>query len=873
MAGNYTQVRVRGLATYDSDLTQGQPDALRTCNNIVINRQNVAETRRGFQVYGNAMGTGGTVDIAKQLITYKNRVLRHYGPNNGTTLEYDDGTGTFSAFAGMYAEVEAGLRMRSVEANGNLYFTTSTGIKKISALTPSGISGFNTNPGYVTDAGGIKALDLNGNVDYTQTGWFLQDSTVAYRMVWGIKDANGNLVLGVPSARLVLYNPISTLVIENTNQLLYSLDVAAAANQYAAFSGTISGTSTTVSITANNPGPAGNSIALVFTGLNSVSSAILIWNTANPGNQATLTSGDGTQIPSAQTVTLANGSLSETDYLALLKLPANSSAATIYSDLVNLAAKLDADISGTSTAQDIALLVKAALDSTGSFTTPTPVAGVIQTTLNSPGTAAAPTSAVVNPAFQTSILTAGVSQITQITALDTNTYIFTVSSANATAGDTYSNNGQTFTVRTTIVAGSTLTCTGTGSPTSSGTLTKLAGSGDNSITFSSFTTGYNYASSGSADYFDIYSAGNSVIYRVYFQLGTATAPSSVGVSLVEIPLLGTETATQVASLLQAALNSTGAFSSLSPSGAILTVTNSVEGTTTSPANHVVNPGFLISVTNPGSNQVDQIICIPGNSFTLTGNADYFDIPDANNITYRIWFNAGTVKSPTNLTQTLVEVTVPGTTYQGIAAQFSLPGNPPTSTDLLNLQKFYDQIVTALIAEPSTHITATAQLAGNFQPSTQSAVTDLQFSIPTSVTLANFYQIYRTDQTIASGVEELSLLDPGDEEKLVYEDNPSAQDLLNGFIAYQDIVPDSFRGANLYTNPQSEEGILQANEVPPLSKDLCLFRNSVFYSNTSTKYTLNLSFLGITNLVPGVSTFSVVSGTSSSKYTFVSKQHK
>lgn len=65
-----------------------------------------------------------------------------------------------------------------------------------------------------------------------------------------------------------------------------------------------------------------------------------------------------------------------------------------------------------------------------------------------------------------------------------NQYTFTVTSANATVGATYSNNGQTFTVLATIASGTTLKTTGTGTPLSSGTLTKVTGTGDATITFS-----------------------------------------------------------------------------------------------------------------------------------------------------------------------------------------------------------------------------------------------------------------------------------------------------------------------------------------------------------------------------------------------------
>lgn len=70
-----------------------------------------------------------------------------------------------------------------------------------------------------------------------------------------------------------------------------------------------------------------------------------------------------------------------------------------------------------------------------------------------------------------------------------NNFIFTVTSANATIGATYTNNGNTFTVTSTISSGTTLYMTATGAPSASGTLTKASGSGDSTITFSAVTSG------------------------------------------------------------------------------------------------------------------------------------------------------------------------------------------------------------------------------------------------------------------------------------------------------------------------------------------------------------------------------------------------
>lgn len=65
-------------------------------------------------------------------------------------------------------------------------------------------------------------------------------------------------------------------------------------------------------------------------------------------------------------------------------------------------------------------------------------------------------------------------------------YAFICTAANATSGATYTNNGFTYTVKKTLTAGTKLYTTGTGVPLSSGTLTLASGTGDATITFSSY---------------------------------------------------------------------------------------------------------------------------------------------------------------------------------------------------------------------------------------------------------------------------------------------------------------------------------------------------------------------------------------------------
>jgi len=91
-----------------------------------------------------------------------------------------------------------------------------------------------------------------------------------------------------------------------------------------------------------------------------------------------------------------------------------------------------------------------------------------------------PTFCFVRPSWGVGGLEIGLFPIPSSTA----TVTFTITAADATEDATYTNNSQTFTVVSTIDDGTTLVCTFTGYPESSGTLTKATGTGDATITFS-----------------------------------------------------------------------------------------------------------------------------------------------------------------------------------------------------------------------------------------------------------------------------------------------------------------------------------------------------------------------------------------------------
>lgn len=195
-------LKCKGLWSFPNRLSEIPDGALLQADNVVSDRNGIIESRRGFGLYGDAL-TGSAGNRAKQLLKYKGRLIRHYDD----VLDFDSGSGDFTTFDGEFNEVESGLRIKSTEANGNLLFTTINGIKKISAAVASQIS---SSTGFITNAGVVKAIDATGTVNYTNAGFFLEKSKIAYRVLWGIRDANNNLVLGAPSGRLVVTNPSET---------------------------------------------------------------------------------------------------------------------------------------------------------------------------------------------------------------------------------------------------------------------------------------------------------------------------------------------------------------------------------------------------------------------------------------------------------------------------------------------------------------------------------------------------------------------------------------------------------------------------------------------------------------------------------------
>ena len=175
--------KLLGLVSQNNPLALS-PGALLRANDCSMRRENVIEDRRGYKVYATL---GSNV---KTLLTYNSRVIAH----RGTTLSYDNGSGTFADYSGSYSE-PTGKRIRGTEAFSNFYITTSVGVKVLSDVAGTA----------ARLAGVPRALDISYALAGS-TGFLSNTSQAAYRAAIQRTDANSNVITGYPSQRLWVTN-------------------------------------------------------------------------------------------------------------------------------------------------------------------------------------------------------------------------------------------------------------------------------------------------------------------------------------------------------------------------------------------------------------------------------------------------------------------------------------------------------------------------------------------------------------------------------------------------------------------------------------------------------------------------------------------
>lgn len=257
------QLKVLGLYTNNNELSAAPDGSLAIADNIWISKDSIAESRRGFAFLPYALPNSN--DRADKLSTFQNYLLVHYndataGSNNDKLAYYSPSDG-INVYSGSFQHPDPLLgRMKFAESNQNIYFTSSTGIWKNDLIT--------NNP---VPAGMYPALDCTTTASASVSGFMNNNSSVAYRVVWQITDANNNLIQGDPSYQSVISNTSGSVqntslqitvpagITTNHSYQVYRSDQAAAIVSNATL------VVQDITYTAVTAGTSGNSVSIAYT--------------------------------------------------------------------------------------------------------------------------------------------------------------------------------------------------------------------------------------------------------------------------------------------------------------------------------------------------------------------------------------------------------------------------------------------------------------------------------------------------------------------------------------------------------------------------------------------------------------------------------
>lgn len=148
-------------------------------------------------------------------------------------------------------------------------------------------------------------------------------------------------------------------------------------------------------------------------------------------------------------------------------------------------------------------------------------------------------------------------------------------------------------------------------------------------------------------------------------------------------------------------------------------------------------------------------------------------------------------------------------------------------------------ITVVDANTFTYANSTTPGASGVLDVATSYTARLEFSVPSEIQdTSYFWRLYRSSQSNANTTS------PTLDFKLIKQANLTAGQIANGVVFFTDNILDIFQSAaqELYTNPNSQEGELQANARPPLVQDVAFYKNHVFYANAVTRHLLELALV-------------------------------
>jgi len=896
-----SQVTLKALGLNYSPNNLSLPEgSLSIANDVIVRRDNVLESRRGFRQYNEEVGGVG---ISKQLISYKDRILNHYSNilqfDTGETN--DAGEAVFDNFSGTYNEVDDGLRIKSIEANKNLYFTTNKGVKKISARTAAD---FTTSSGFITDAGAVKALDFTAELDISQgqtSGFLPVDAAVAYRILWGYKDLNDNLILGTPSDSVSVYNYLSNIVPLDLNTFLIMLDnlvqssppytsVLHNSNTYQSesfpFANTFSGNfkvnvdddasvyasnllstaeymdkfallADTTAVTNTKPLQINTSAGKGFSATNGVAS---IDFTSDPA--AVFSTGDLIEVLGA-----ANANGSTYTFNINKKYAFTLSPAAYFASGTSLTCNGQTYLSGRTPSANTYIFSTTA-GPTASVNAVYSVGGnnyTVISVLTGTGNLLFCTGNVDPPAGPNTLAYVsgtGTGPITYSSYVNPSTTFFFsgFATGNISVGSLYTVSGFTYCALNTVSSGTTMFAIGNGTPPSTGSLALVTGTGGpatplvyTAVTSTLYTTGTGLPVSAGLTVGQLTSANLNYPFTNYVQSDPVVSSGSIYTN-------NSQTFTSSSFENFVTLTSTGTGSPTS--SGILTRTSGTGD------NFLGFSSFSINTLN-----FSQF----NNSSIDTTASKYWTILSVDSVNNRIQFNLKNtvtvaVGNPGAATK------IYGYNYRNIIQTAESPyftpltdlavSTPPTHEQLSIIQNTISRLVNRLKSEKVGFVSSNLKntYINNYNTTTFANV-KLNITVPTGIAVPGnyFLQIYRTRNFTCTPADILGVnVTPDDEMRLIFEIFPTSTNFI-----VDDNYPEALRdtNVNLYTNPVTGEGIAQANDIPPVAKDINRFKNVLFYANTKTRHRLNpFQLLGTSSISNGDSV-TISNGIKSRTYIF------
>lgn len=194
----------KGLVLAPGELSRA-PGALTQADNVNAEAPGVIRSRFGVQKTANGFGGPCWKFLTtKELGT--NLLMNHGSATVASGLKYGDGSAAPTTIAGTFTNQPA-TRMQGAVSRRNHYITTDEGVRRIET---------DFSPWFAGMPKGLP-LDLTGTIALPVTvlsgapGVVVDDaSAVAYRVTWCKKDAQGAVMEGAPTGRVVVYNNTRT---------------------------------------------------------------------------------------------------------------------------------------------------------------------------------------------------------------------------------------------------------------------------------------------------------------------------------------------------------------------------------------------------------------------------------------------------------------------------------------------------------------------------------------------------------------------------------------------------------------------------------------------------------------------------------------